>query len=269
MRIRYINLDIIEPKYAPALWEFPRVFDLEDIHIFSFEQSKNVIDVPPNIPLDQRINLEAIDDSTYITRYLYPTNAFAGCGLWTEGVFGLDYHIPDNLEHNIHFISILKYLRRVGISCFKKNNDIYYVNDNKYKKFYTTFESIYWGNGWRSDGGAMITFNMNLDFVNKSLNKQYWKTIKRENYEDNFKNIIGGLWDIKNDLTPKDTLLNICKEYSIRCGIELYQDKLTSEEWSRITELANGLDGDEWRVNSIHPELGNISKSFLTNTFIQ
>jgi len=258
MKLRWINIDNIEPKFGMAFWEYPRITTPNDYILLTSKFDRRLIELcSNNMILDDCVYIDKIPSDVDICRHHCPNNYDVGPGIWSDNVIVLYLHTPQTSRVGLQ-ISTLKTLRKRKIRCYKNNfncNDIFYIrNNNSIKFFGSGIEN--WNNGWCSELG-MLSFKPDMSLMKNILKINVNKFLKKESFNE-LEDIAGGLWDCYPSLEIDSILRDISNDISNSLNVEFIEDELNVNELKRINGLANKLDSYDWIHNIIHPELGNV-----------
>jgi len=258
MKLRWIDLDLVDPKIVFAIWEYSRIFEMKDAVLFTVRHNKRVVETACNSKsADEDFYPEKLPEDVGVYRHHNTTKVKFGLGTWSPDVVGVYLHVPEDTDPKTIPLSLLKVLRSLGVNCYYENNDLFYVKDNKKKKFLGLM-GIGWENGWMCLQ-AMFSFRIDIELLNNILRFDKEKFMKKKEFKS-LDDIIGGLWDYNSELNMKDIEKLMATEIANRLNLEVYEDTLSVEEMDRILELACGLDTNDWIYNLIHPELGNVDR---------
>jgi len=259
-KIKYINLDVVAPKYSVALLEFSRVCKIDTPIVISYGLSKPSIEITNFYPADYLLLLDEIPEGVEIHRQYFP-NASGGDYLVDPGVQEIHYHMPVGFDvdtNRLMIQSIVEVLRQMRVESHSSGNDCYFDLGGKVKKFVGSLDTVDWDNG-QSAGGLVVTFEANLSLMREFFDFSRPKFRDKPHFGD-IADIVGGLKEVVPEIDEIAFTRQVVEVFARRLDLELVEGSLSKAEMSRVTQLANGLDTDGWKFDVVHPDLGNLKK---------
>lgn len=261
--LRHINMGSVSPVMWPAIWEYSRGYSGEiKPSLFSFQLDRNCLVVPPPYPLEDMLNVDQLPKDMYIIRFLnIPAPPFE----WAYVYFGnsdmlfLYLHLPTNIKHSFADkclrLSLIEFLMERHISCFLRKNDSFISVGNKEKKFGGGGYQD-WPSGWTSYD-QLVTLSIDTKLLDKYVRRDAVFLLKKQSQET-FGDFVGGLNELDSNLRPDTIIEPFISHLSRRLGTNIVKGQLDTEETKYLNELSVALDKPSWRIQSIHPDLGDL-----------
>jgi len=142
--------------------------------------------------IETACNSKSVDEDFYpdklpsdvaVYRHYNNSESKFGPGLWTPDVVGVYLCAPSNTNMRTIAYSVLKVLRINKVDCYIKGNDLYFIKDDKHKKFLGLMDYD-WENDWTTYHG-MFSFKIDIELLNNIIRFDKDKFTKKEEFKSN------------------------------------------------------------------------------------
>ena len=259
-KLRYINLGKIKPDFHCGMREYLNRINEEQVFV-TCSPLKNVLLSGTSEKLNKYIKIENIPESMEILR-TPPLTERKGIGfvlmssndIIFEGIFNNIKFTPTQLQRTIMAAKV-KVLRKHGIQAEislhrQAANDLIVKKDNKLLKFSGELVQKV---EHRMILNSIITLDFNKDLAQKIFRLDTDK-MKQRGLVKNMGEIITGLHELNSGL---DYILGdeVAKTFAELAGFQLVKSELTKNEILKISELAEKLDNNNWKLYGKKPKL--------------
>ena len=267
MEIRYLDLGEVTPEIYTALWEYDNVIDLKEPTFIKFSTITSYVQFWRGPYWDKKIQ-EWKNDYTDLSTF-YNSKELAGvplcrCYIKIELNYGADIayyiaspngtdfilYVPDsdkNKRKNIDSMfqnTLCETLGDRNINTKIDGNDVYFELNGTYKKFSgSLYRPASNGFGYIDNG---ITYSFDFELANKLRRITNEINIKKFEAED-ISEVVGGVWEVDSTIDKDEMDLEVISRMSKKLGLSVREDKLTTEEESKLFERGHRrLTEEEW-----------------------
>lgn len=236
MKLRWIDLGIVESKLRASIWELDYLLNPKEPTIISLRLDRDVIQIFSN-------NIDANDYSKYnIPMIRTYNNKYKGDGVYYLGeyvislicIIPVEYTIDDVISRIVYY-----YRKNKDVNSFYKHNgnDCLYISNGLQKKFAGTN---------KVDRTLVVdmSFKVNRYLIEKLFKKS---------------NSIGEIYDILPNTNLEFDIESIIKLISDRFDFTMYKDEFTKDEYDIISSYGDRLLDNKWIYDRIHPIYGDVT----------
>lgn len=263
MKVRYIDLGLVDPVYDSALWEFSRIIKPKYPTIFTMQGNAPFVTFPTSTSGIEDLYKDNFPPNFKFLRSYHPSPySVRGAFYADENVLMTFIHLPGELvdldhivekEYKGAMLTLIKLLRERGLPVFyyTYNDGCFIYPDGKTKKFAGGM-AHYWKDNNYVVISLAISFKLDYPLMNKTVNFSIDKIAKKGNITD-MRDIVVGIDEFDSNLSIETVKQEWVSNYIQRKELELIDEGLTVEEQLKLNELVADLDSDDWVFKRIHP----------------
>lgn len=250
MKLRWIDLGLINPEIGSTTWEYSRKFPMTEPIVFSFRYNKPTWEPEGLYLFSEELIMDNVPNKVHMSR-LYMDNKLLNGALLDENVYQLNLHLPTNDNPKIGLL-LTRLLRGIGIESVYKNNDCNIIHKNRLKK--CSGNSFFdWGNGWTSYN-IFISKRVDCASMDIMCRLDTEKFTKKELF-NNIEDLCVGLEEYNVDMDK--LVVDLINSLSNHLGYELYKSPLDNVEYNKLIKYSDVLNTKKWIYEGVHPEIGD------------